>query len=553
MNQTLSRPTQLKSQFLSACQHAFDTRLNPCETTPALVVKSATNFSNNTFIEEGNLKLTFSDFLYEASRIAGALMANGIKPGDRVAIWAPNIHEWIIAALGTQFAGAVLVTLNTRYKGSEAAYILQKSRAKALFCIGEFLGVDYPQLIAGESLPDLEHLIVIRGEAPSNDKVNWTNQTWDDLIGSDLPVSDEQIIATMASVQASDSSDILFTSGTTGDPKGVVTAHGQNLKAFSAFSDIVGLTPGDRYLVINPFFHSFGYKAGILASLLKGVTLLPHAVFDAEIILKRIAEDKISVLPGPPTLFQSLLASPNLQQYDISSLKRATTGAAVIPVEMIHQMKDILGFETVITAYGLTESCGLVTMCRQGDSAEIIATTSGRAIPDVEVRCVDTQNQPVKTGEAGEIVVRGYNVMQGYFENDQATEQTIDSEGWLHTGDIGIMDEQGYLKITDRLKDMFITGGFNCYPAEIEKIIAAHPAIAMNAVIGVPDERMGEVAMAFVVLKPDHQLDQDEFITWCREKMANYKVPRHVVFTDALPLNASGKVVKPELRKLASQ
>ncbi|HVL01962.1 MAG TPA: AMP-binding protein, partial [Dongiaceae bacterium] len=303
---------------------------------------------------------------------------------------------------------------------------------------------------------------------------------------------------------------------------------------------------------INPFFHSFGYKAGILACLVKGVTLLPHAVFDASAILERIARDRISVLPGPPTLFQSLLAHPQLDQYDLSSLKRATTGAAVIPVEMIRQMKQRLGFETVITAYGLTESCGLVTMCRAGDSAEIIATTSGRVIPNVELRCIDSDNNEVPRGEPGEIVVRGYNVMQGYFENAAATADSVDEDGWLYTGDIGVMDAEGNLKITDRLKDMFITGGFNCYPAEIEKIIAGNSAVAMNAVIGVPDDRMGEVAMVFVVKKNGATLDESSLIGWCRDQMANFKVPRKVRFVDALPLNASGKVVKAELRKLAA-
>ena len=340
-------------------------------------------------------------------------------------------------------------------------------------------------------------------------------------------------------------------SGTTGHPKGVMTSHEQNLRAFTHFAEIVGLQSGDRYLVINPFFHSFGYKAGILACLLKGVTLLPHAVFDTEDILQRISRDRISVLPGPPTLFQSLLAHPDLHQYDLSTLQRATTGAAVIPVEMIRHMKSRLGFSTVITAYGLTESCGLVTACRQGDSAEIIATTSGRAIPDVEVRCVDANNQEVPCGEPGEIVVRGFNVMQGYFENEAATRDAIDADNWLHTGDIGVMDAAGNLKITDRLKDMFITGGFNCYPAEIEKTIAAHPDIVMNAVIGVPDPRLGEVAKVFAVRTPGSTLDAEQLISWCRDTMANYKVPRQVAFVDSLPMNASGKVLKPELRKLS--
>lgn len=521
-------------------------------TIPQLIKQAAEVYGDQVFLEEGSTKISFKDFEVQCRQMAASLISKGINKGDRIGVWAPNTIEWVIAAIGAQCAGAVLVTLNTRYKASEAAYILNASRAKMVFTVGHFLDIDYPAQLAAEDTPHLESIVVF----PSETKTKAEHIPWAALLdsGCELDTNTEAVVTErMNDVQGHDVSDILFTSGTTGNPKGVQTCHKQNLCAFTTFSDILGLETGDRYLVINPFFHSFGYKAGILACLIKGVTLLPHAVFDASVVLKRISQDKISVMPGPPTLFQSLLAHPELDQHDISSLKRATTGAAVIPVEMIHDMKSKLGFETVITAYGLTESCGLVTMCRDGDSAEIIATTSGRVIPDVELRCVDSENNEVPRGEAGEICFRGYNVMKGYFENDKATEETMDSEGWLHTGDIGIMDEQGNLKITDRLKDMFITGGFNCYPAEIEKTIAAHDQITMSAVIGIPDERMGEVAMAFIVLNPGAKLDESELITWCREKMANYKVPRKVAFVESLPLNASGKVVKPELKKIATE
>lgn len=512
-------------------------------TTPALLQYATAQFGQQPFLEEEGTTISFAEFEKLAHKVAAALMNIGVENGDRVAIWAPNVSEWVIAALGLQCAGAVLVPLNTRYKGSEAAYILKKSRAKVLFSIGNFLNTDYPAQLDGEDLPDLKEIVTFRSTDSSR-------TSWESFLESGAAISAEVVNERVASIKAEDLSDILFTSGTTGSPKGVMTGHEQNLQVFTSFSEVLGLIEGDRYLVINPFFHSFGYKAGILICLIRGATLLPHAVFDTEEILTRISQEKISVMPGPPTLFQSILAHPKLDQYDISSLKRATTGAAVIPVEMIEQMWDKLGFETVITAYGLTESCGVVTMCRQGDSAETIATTSGRAIPGIEVRCVDSDNKEVPLGEAGEIVFRGYNVMLGYFENEEATSETIDQDGWLHTGDIGVMDEQGNIKITDRLKDMFINGGFNCYPAEIEKIVAGHDAIAMNAVIGVPDERMGEVAMAFVVLKAGNELSEEDFVAWCRDKMANYKVPRKVRFVSELPLNASGKVVKPELKKM---
>ena len=250
------------------------------------------------------------------------------------------------------------------------------------------------------------------------------------------------------------------------------------------------------------------------------------------------------MLPGPPTLYQSILTSQLIETMDISSLRLGVTGAASIPIQLIKDMKEILGFETVITAYGLTESTGVVTMCTPNDDYETIATTSGRAIADVEVKCVDQDNQVVSAGEPGEILVRGYNITQGYFNNPQATQEAIDDDGWLHTGDIGILDSNGYIKITDRSKDMFIVGGFNAYPAEIENILCDHPAISQSAVIGVEDERMGEVAKAFVVLKPNQDLDADSLLQWSKDNMANYKVPREVEFVRELPTNAAGKIMK---------
>ncbi len=279
--------------------------------------------------------------------------------------------------------------------------------------------------------------------------------------------------------------------------------------------------------------------------------MLPMAVFDAAKILERIGADKISVLPGPPTLYQTILAFPNLKDYDISNLRLAVTGAAAIPVSLIHQMRNELGFKTVLTAYGLTESCGVVSMCRDGDDAEIIATTSGRAIPDVEVRCVNEDGKEVPRGEPGEIVLRGYNVMQGYFNNDEETAKAIDKDGWMHTGDIGVMDANGYLKITDRMKDMFIVGGFNCYPAEIENMLATCEGVAQSAVIGIPDERMGEVAMAYIVAKVGSELTAEKVVAWCKQNMSNYKVPRRIEIVDAFPLNATGKVMKFVLRDRA--
>ena len=257
------------------------------------------------------------------------------------------------------------------------------------------------------------------------------------------------------------------------------------------------------------------------------------------------------MLPGPPTLYQSILTSNELATSDISSLRLGVTGAAAIPVQLIKDMKERLGFETIITAYGLTESTGVVTMCSPTDDYETIATTSGCAIEGVEVKCVDTDNIEVPAGDPGEILVKGYNITQGYFNDPEATQEAIDKDGWLHTGDIGILNDRGYIKITDRSKDMFIVGGFNAYPAEIENILCDHPAISQAAVIGIADDRMGEVAKAFIILKPNKSLEEDSLLQWSKENMANYKVPREIKFVDDLPTNAAGKVMKYLLKEIS--
>lgn len=515
-------------------------------TTGALVDDAAERFGEAIAVEDAGVQWSFRDLADMVDDIARALVARRIAHGDRVALWAPNIPEWIPMALAVHRIGAILVPLNTRYKGREAAYVLQASRARLLCTVEGFLETDYVGMLAtcGVELPHLASTVLLRGTAEGTTSLR-------ELIGEGEAVSDEEFARRRAAVSASDPSDIMFTSGTTGHPKGVVATHGQSLRAFAAWSRLVGLQEGDRYLVVNPFFHTFGYKAGILAALMRGAVVIPHAVFDAGQVLERIAAQRITMLPGPPALYQSILAHPDLAQHDLGSLRLAVTGAATIPVSLIEQMRDRLGFDVVLTAYGLTEATGVVSMCRVGDDVTTVATTSGCAIPDVEVRIVDEANQPVAAGVTGEVVVRGYNVMQGYFEDPERTAETIDSAGWLHTGDIGVLDERGYLDITDRLKDMFIVGGFNAYPAEIENALVEHPDVVQAAVVGVADERLGEVGWAFVVAPAAVVVDEAEVIAWSRERMANFKVPRRVVQVDALPVNASGKVLKNELRERA--
>jgi len=513
-------------------------------TIPRALRRAAERFGDGLALDDEGVRFSFPELASEAERAARGFLAVGLRPGDRAAIWAPNLWEWVVAALGIHSAGGVLVPLNTRYKAAEAGYILRKSRARVLCTMGEFLGTSYADSLGGEALPDLERVVVFRGTSKRG-------EAWADFVAAGERVPHAEARARADAVAPGDLCDLLFTSGTTGNPKGVMTAHGQNMRVFDVWSRGVGIREGDRYLIVNPFFHSFGYKGGWLTCLVRGATAIPMQVFDAAKAMERIARERITLLPGPPTIYQMLLAHPERAQHDLSSLRLAVTGAAAVPVELVKRMRSELGFASVITAYGLTETCGVVSLCRPDDDAETIATTSGRALPDTEVRCIDEDGKEVPRGASGEIVVRGYNVMRGYFEDPAETAKAIDAEGWLHTGDVGVMDERGYLRITDRIKDMFITGGFNCYPAEIENLIYRHPGVAQVAVIGVPDERMGEVGMAFVVPRPGAALEPAALIAWCREQMANFKVPRRVEIVSALPTNASGKVLKYELRERA--
>lgn len=503
-------------------------------TIPSLVREAAER--EGTALVVGDRRWSWSEFTHDVERSARAFVASGLAFGDRVAIWAPNSAEWIFAALGAQCAGGTIVPINTRFKGVEAAYVIARSGASFLVTSGDFLGVDYREMLASSAadLPDLAETIDIR--------------QWNDFMARGDTITVAMVHSRTALVTEDHLSDIIFTSGTTGRPKGVMSRHGQTCEVFRVWAEVVGLRETDRYLIVNPFFHTFGYKAGFLACLITGATIVPEPVFDLATILGRVADERITVLPGPPTLYLEILDHPDRERHDLTSLRLAVTGAAAVPEEMIVRMRRELTFSTILTAYGLTESTGVVTMCRPDDDARTISSTSGRAIPGVEVRVVDDGGAEVAAGTPGEILCRGYNVMPGYWDDPVATAEAVDADGWLRTGDIGVMDARGYVAITDRKKDMFIVGGFNAYPAEIENLLLGHPDVARAAVVGVPDDRLGEVGAAFVVLHPGTDLDADRLITWCRRHMANYKVPRRIEFVDALPVNASGKVLKNELR-----
>ncbi len=535
-------------------------------TIPGLVADAAARFSEAEAVVDVHgpgattTRLTFDELAEKVDGATRAVVANGIDRGDRVAIWAPNCAEWVVAALGAVAAGAVLVPLNTRYKGAECAYILRESGVRILFTVKGFLGTDYPAMLEqalspGGRLPDLERIVVLRNgddDPPAGTVRGDPVVAADEFYREGGLCSADIAAGRTASLTSGDLSDLVFTSGTTGDPKGAMTTHGQSLRTFATWSEVVGLTSGDRYLIVNPMFHTFGYKAGVLACLMSGATMVPEPVFDTEAVLHRIEEERITVLPGAPTIFQSLLDHPKRAEFDVSSLRLVVTGAATVPLELVERLQTELGVETVLTAYGLTEATGTVTMCRRGDPADVIAATSGRAIPEVDVQVVDGRGAEVTRGEPGEVLVRGYNVMQGYFNEPDATEEAVDDQGWLHTGDIGVMDEAGNVTITDRLKDMYVSGGFNVYPAEVEAVLRRHPGVGQVAVVGVSDPRMGEVGVAVVVPAAGASPGDlgTELIGWTGERLANYKVPRRVELVESLPFNAGGKVLKRELRDL---
>ena len=510
---------------------------------PELMFARAVELGDHIALESPTQKISYGDLPDQVLAITRGLMALGINSGDRVAVWAPNTIDWVVVALGVHCAGAVLVPINTRMKGIEAADIIERSGTRVLFSIDEFLGNNYPAMLAPYRPECLEALVVI-GSTAGDDQ-----QLLEEFIHTGNSVATTDAEQRAKSVTADSTSDLLFTSGTTGKPKGVMSSHGQTLLAFSQYVKIIGLTADDRYLIVNPFFHCFGYKAGWVTCLIAGATILPHAVFDADDIFQRVENERVTVLPGPPTLYLSMLAHDRLNTANLSSLRIAVTGASSIPPMLIERIRNELGCAVVTTAYGLTECGGLATICDPSAPAEIIAGTSGQPIPGTQLKIVDADGNTLKQGDSGEICLHGFHVMQGYFNNPEATAEAIDTEGWLHTGDVGHLDEGGNLIITDRLKDMFIVGGFNCYPAEIEAALFEHPDIADLAVIGVPDERMGEVGCACVVLKTGTTMTQESLVHWSRERMANYKVPRKVAFYSDLPKNASNKIDKVKLRQ----
>ncbi|MGW0809395.1 AMP-binding protein [Nonomuraea sp. NPDC002799] len=499
-------------------------------TLPRMLRDQSERHPDDVVVADGGVRLTLAGLRTAAAEIARGLIALGVGPGDRVALWGVNSAHWVRHAFGVWDAGAVLVPLSSRYKGIEAAQLIEKTGAKVLITGAG----PTPAPLAGllPPVPGLRHVIGPEGAFGTR-------------------VSAREAEERALAVRPDDLCEIMSTSGTTGAPKGVMLDHAQVVRGYWDWSEIVTLGEHDRYPIIAPFSHGFGLNAGLIACVLRRATMVPIPIFTPDAMMSLISTERITVLAGPPTLFHRLLDELDRGSWDVSSLRVAICGAAAVPATLITRLVERVGLDRMINAYGLMEGT-VVSMTRAGDPIEVIAGTTGRAVPGIEVRIVDDDGKEVAPGERGEILQRGYGVMRGYWDEPARTAEVIDADGWLRTGDIGVLDESGNLAIVDRKKELYIVNGFNVSPAEVESLLLREGSLAQAAVIGVPDPVTGEAGLAYVVPRPGVTPHPGVLLAWARENMSNYKVPKRIVVVEALPANVNGKVDKLALRRSAS-
>lgn len=517
-------------------------------TIPALLKEAARRFGGKpALVSAADGIMSFAELDAEADRVARALLADGFVKGERIGIWAPNMWEWVAAAVGAQRVGGVIVPLNTRLRGGEVAEIVRRVRITRLFSIGDFLKRYYPDMLRDEPTPNLRRIIVLR---PDPAKLAGVEQGWESFLAAGQTVKDAVLAEQSAAVTPDDIADIMFTSGTTGLPKGAVFDHKRSLGGARAWCKIASMTAGDRYCVFGPFSHNASYKAGWVAGLMTGSTIYWPDAYDGASILDLIAKNRITVMPAPPTVWQEVLSHPNRNDWDIGDLRFLSTGATTIPIELMRGLRRETNIAVLSAGYGMTECCGSATHTLPDDGIERVATTVGKPLPGTEIRVVDASGRPLPPDEPGEVLIRDDKLLIEYLDDSGAARQALDAEGWLHSGDVASFDADGYLKISGRLKDMYIVGGFNVYPLEVERQMSVLQGVQSCAVIGVPDKRLGEVGHAFIVRAAGSTLTEAEVIAWSKANLANYKVPRGVTFLDALPMNTTGKVVKFALKEL---
>jgi fatty-acyl-CoA synthase len=510
-----------------------------------------------------NLRYTYAQFREVVEDSARALMALGIEKGDHVAVWGQNVPEWVTLQFATGKVGAVLVTVNPAYKSHELKYVLDQSDAAALFLTEgvrdanflEILQDAVPELadaseggLSIEDLPFLESVVLMGAEPPSELPV----MSFGEFLKSGEDVSDEDLRERQDALDSEDVINMQYTSGTTGFPKGVQLTHANIVKNAFYIGECMKLGPEDRVCIPVPFFHCFGCVLGTLNTVTHEGTMVPVESFDAEAVLTAVDQERCTALLGVPTMFIAELDHPDFEQYDTSSLRTGIMAGSPCPMEVMKNVVDVMGADEITIAYGQTESSPVITQTRTDDPLELRVSSVGRKLPDVEVRISSVEtDEDCAPGEQGELLTRGYHVMRGYYKMEDKTAEVIDDEGWLHTGDLAIMDEDGYVRITGRAKDMIIRGGENVYPREIEEFLYTHPEISDVQVYGVPDEKYGEKIAAAVQLRQDSGLTAEEVKDYCRENIARFKVPEYVDFVEEYPMTASGKIQKYKLREAA--
>ena len=507
-------------------------------------------FPDREAIVFGDRRLTYQKLNDEVDRLARGLLELGVQKDDKIGLWMPNVPEWVIAYFAVARVGAVVVPMNTRYKSHEVHYILENSEATALFMVDTFVGIDYLAMLAEvrTKLPNLKHIIVVGNAGP--DMHTFTNI----LAMGQEHLDDTQLAARKALCDPRDNVFILYTSGTTGNPKGAMLSHHNMAENAKQVTEVLHTTEKDVFLLAVPFFHCFGCVMGILGAITRGASIVPMPMFKAKEALELVEKERVTILYGVPTMFVLELeefqkGKENGVEYDVSALRTGIMAGAPCPVEVMRGTMEELGCNVSI-AYGLTEASPVITMTRFDDSLERRVETVGRALPGIEVKIADDDHQSLFPGEMGELACRGYNVMLGYYKMPDKTREAIDEDGWLYSGDLATMDEEGYVKIVGRKKDMIITGGFNVYPAEIEEYLFTHPKVQNVSVVGTPDDVMGEVAVAYIIPREGDTIDPQEIIDSCAGEIANFKVPRYVAIVAQFPMTQSGKVQKFRLREL---
>ncbi|MCY7780204.1 AMP-binding protein [Bacillus haynesii] len=507
------------------------------------------------------LRYTYWQFDQLCRKVAKGLMALGIDKGEHVAIWASNTPEWLTAQFATAKTGAVLVTVNTNYQLSELEYVLKQSDATTLILMESYRGTSYidilyklipelkesePGRLASERLPFLKNIILM------GDKRHPGMYLWDDILKLSGAVSEKTLDRRMERLKEHDVINMQYTSGTTGFPKGVMLTHSNLANNAANIAECMNLSKKDRMCIPVPFFHCFGCVLGNLACVTAGATMVSVQEFSPKEVLSAVETEKCTALHGVPTMFIAELNDQDFASYDLSSLRTGIMAGSNCPIEVMKNVIDNMGMSEITIAYGQTEASPVITQTRANDSLKRRVETVGRALPNVEVKITEPgTNQEVARGVQGELCTRGYHVMKGYYKNPEATAAVIDEEGFLHTGDLAVMDEKGYCRITGRLKDMIIRGGENIYPREIEEFLYKHPNILDVQIVGVPDETFGEEVSAWIKLKSGASMTADELKAYCKGKIARYKIPRYIAFVEEFPMTASGKVQKFKLREQA--